>query len=71
MLSVVALGPAMLAATVWRVEVIHLPAGGYHLQMVLLVGMTIVTQLAATHLSSVKRGKMAFAALPAFLTFLI
>lgn len=44
-LVVLALPATALAATIWRMEVAHLPAGGHYLQVVLLIGMTIVTHL--------------------------
>jgi len=69
LLALVALGPATLAATVWRVEVAHLSVGPFHLQVVLLLGMTIVAQLAITHVANARRDRIAFAAMPTGLTF--
>ena len=49
LLAVLCLPATILAATIWRLQVVHLPFHGYCLQMVLLVGMTIVTHLAVLH----------------------
>lgn len=46
LLAAAALPGSLLLATVWRQEVWSLHAHGYALQMVLLVGMTIVAQIA-------------------------
>jgi len=43
------IAPALLVSTVWRVQVAHLPGMGFQLQMVLLIGMTIVAYLAVVH----------------------
>jgi len=46
LLVTLCLPAAVLASTLWRSQVMHLPCSGYYLQMVLLAGMTIVTHLA-------------------------
>jgi len=56
LLAAVALPPATLAASTWWLRVANLPAGGFHMQMWLLIGMTIVTHLAILHISSHRNG---------------
>lgn len=49
LLVVLAIAPALLAATIWQAQVAHLAAMGVQLQTAVLIGMTIVAHLAIIH----------------------
>jgi ribose/xylose/arabinose/galactoside ABC-type transport system permease subunit len=61
-LVILALPPSVLAATIWEVEVLHLPVAGHHAQVAVLIGMTVVTHLAMLQMIKVRRSGMILAA---------
>ena len=68
LLAGICLPGALLVTTLWRQGVWHLPAGGYLLQVGVLLGMTIVAYAAAAELCKARRTGRWPAALGAALT---
>ena len=67
-LAVLCLPAAMLIATIWRQEVVHLPLRGYSLQMLLLIGMTICAHVAIMRSESLRGRGIVLGALSIALT---